>query len=153
MHPAGTYGSPHNLPATSYASPVASLQTWVNGFNPPHGSTGETVKTESPIGSSPGASIGGAAESGATSSGVSPLSASSSSPYTTAVSATHLNLHPSYAGSISTTSALSQGYDQSLAASYYPGYYHPTASALTTMEHPSSAYYSAQTSSHISPKY
>lgn len=156
-HPAGYSPSNSANPITSYSSPVASLQTWVNGFNPPQGGLpgGSHVKTESPpgaLGSSPGASLGGVGgeSSGATSSEVSPLSATSSSPYTTAVSASHLSLHPSYAAGGGAGGA--SGYDPGL-ASYYPGYYHPSASALTTMD--PSSYYSSQTTgtSHISPKY
>lgn len=169
LHPAGSYGSP--APGTSgnpgipssYASPVASLQTWVNGFNAPNGSgpSGSTsgipgntdVKTESPVaGSSPGASLAGAPEgasSGATSSGVSPLSATSSSPYTTAVSASHLSLHPASYATASSVSAAAVAagqatYDPSLASAYYPGYYHPSASALTSMD-PAASYYSSPT--------
>ena len=171
LHPAGSYGSPvpgnsggnPGIPS-SYASPVASLQTWVNGFNAPGSGPGSSgnlpgstdVKTESPggpPGSSPGASLAGTAEgapSGGTSSGVSPLSATSSSPYTTAVSASHLSLHPASYATASSVAASSMAagqssYDPALASAYYPGYYHPSAgSALTAMD-PAATYYSSPT--------
>lgn len=117
----------------SYNSPVASLQTWVNGFAPP--TSVNDVKTESanttgttdPNSSTPPGGVDAVYKTD-TSSNVSPLSSTISTniPYSS---------HPAYA-----STSTSSSYDQSAAAAaaYYaaagaPGYYHPS-SALSSMD-------------------
>ena len=135
--PGGLDGvSPANF---GYNSPVASLQTWVNGFAPPSsapGGAGGDVKTESngptDPNSTPPGGVGETVYKTDTSSNVSPLSStlSASVPYAS---------HPYSAATTATTSS---SYDQTAAATaaYYaaagaaPGaYYHPS-SALSSMD-------------------
>ena len=136
----------------AYASPVASLQTWVNGFAPPT-SESSGVKTEGsgpsadPGTNSPSAGVNGDYSSKMTSDGtstnVSPLSStlSSSIPYSGTVSASQL--HPSAYASAASTSAYETTAAHISSGSYYPsaGYYHP--SALTSMDPYAGAYSAA----------
>lgn len=136
----------------AYASPVASLQTWVNGFAPPT-SESSGVKTEGtgasgdPGINSPSAGVNGDYSSKMTSDGtstnVSPLSStlSSSIPYSGTVSASQL--HPSAYASAASASAYETTAAHLSSGSYYPsaGYYHP--SALTSMDPYAGAYSAA----------
>ena len=126
----GVGGLDGNFNGQSYNSPVASLQTWVNGFAPPT-SVGD-VKTETANGATdPNSTPPGGVEAvykTDTSSNVSPLSSTLSAnvPYSS---------HP-YAA---TTTTSASSYDQSAAAAaasaYYAAggaYYHPAT--LSSMD-------------------